>query len=244
MRGRSGLRQPEKRNTLGYALWLILKSDDVGNAVHGQRLGIAAARLSSIVHGNSAVSQQFMREHKWPEALAKHYPQGWAEHSAQFTAQAAQASESRGRNANTPPRAKTSARHAFRRTASAATTGAVAASTGGDERPAYVEVFEETSQQKAARAAAKDWRIAAGQAIASVVTRRGDDAEAIAAETNSHALRKSWQRVLDADPTLASSVYKEAIKTVTGLYHLEFSKDQTDNQSAKALAKLFDACPV
>jgi hypothetical protein len=78
------LMQPTNRNSIGYALWLILAEEKIERREAAQFLNTSPAIISRIIHGFTPLSHKRFTRGNWREALATHCPQGWAKHGLTF----------------------------------------------------------------------------------------------------------------------------------------------------------------
>lgn len=240
---RRGIVEPENKESLGYAVYLIIRDQPLKLRQHAEKLGMDPARMSQFLHGHVGASQQFVAEKQWKAVFAEHYTTGWAAHAETFNVRLAASPAMPGRGGGRKPGSAKTAKTKTAFTGAAASAAPITASDHADFNiePAY----QPSKAELAARAAAQDWRKTAGAAIAAVVDRRGDDAPTLAAETNSPGLKAAWGKILACDPNVPSTLYKDAIRATTSLYQLSVtSRDPADAASAKKLDQILKAAPL
>jgi plasmid maintenance system antidote protein VapI len=82
-------REPQRPDSFGYVLWLIIGGENARIGEAADLLGIDRPSLSKIIHNKQHISQFTMKSQRWPAVLAKHFPAGWMRHKSNFYKHAA-----------------------------------------------------------------------------------------------------------------------------------------------------------
>ena len=70
--------------TFGTVLWKMLGGRAADKRLAAQRLGVGVRFLNNVLQGRTCVSQRLLANKGWRDVLAKSYPAGWEQWSAEF----------------------------------------------------------------------------------------------------------------------------------------------------------------
>ena len=95
-------REPQDKDSFGYAVWLIIGGEEAKFSVSAKLLGIGRTALSEVVHSTANTNQEVLEKYNWREKMAAHFPDAWKQHEAIFEERAAALPEYDGNRMREP----------------------------------------------------------------------------------------------------------------------------------------------